>query len=37
MYYVAKEKYQGHKVEGYDVNQRSYRFDAFISYADQDK
>ncbi|XP_061165586.1 toll-like receptor 4 [Saccostrea echinata] len=36
MYYVAKEKYHGHGVEEDGNNQRFYRFDAFISYADQD-
>ncbi|XP_061165672.1 toll-like receptor 4 [Saccostrea echinata] len=36
MYYVAKEKYQGYGVEDDANNQRFYRFDAFISYADQD-
>ena len=37
MYYVAKEKYNGQTNDIDLGGQMSFRFDAFISYADEDR
>ncbi|XP_056002205.1 toll-like receptor 4 isoform X2 [Ostrea edulis] len=37
MYYIAREKYQGNADKYALVKETSHRFDAFISYADEDR
>ncbi|XP_061165665.1 toll-like receptor 4 [Saccostrea echinata] len=37
LYYVAKEKYQGEIVDDVNIKKSLYRYDAFISYTDQDR